>query len=54
MVVSVETAEGPLHMIGNPIRIDGARGEYGTPPRLHEHTAEILAGASPRPVTRRS
>ena len=46
MVVSIETADGPLRMIGSPIRIDGARPEYRAPPRLHEHTAELLGRAT--------
>jgi crotonobetainyl-CoA:carnitine CoA-transferase CaiB-like acyl-CoA transferase len=46
-VVSVDTAAGPLQMIGNPIRIDGVRREYGPPPRLHEHTADLVPGAAP-------
>jgi crotonobetainyl-CoA:carnitine CoA-transferase CaiB-like acyl-CoA transferase len=55
MIVSVDTTEGPLYMIGNPIRIDGTRGEYRVPPRLHEHTAEIVpGGAPPKLLTRRS
>lgn len=43
MVVSVDTADGPLRMVGNPIRTDGARPAYRVPPRLHEHTEEVLA-----------
>ncbi len=42
MVVSIDTAEGPLRMIGNPIRIEGARTEYRPPPRLHEHTSDLI------------
>jgi crotonobetainyl-CoA:carnitine CoA-transferase CaiB-like acyl-CoA transferase len=41
MVVSVDTAEGPLQMIGSPIRFDDAQPEYRAPPRLHEHTADL-------------
>jgi len=41
MVVSVDTPEGPLRMVGNPIRTD-AQQEYRPPPRLHEHTREVL------------
>ena len=39
------TDDGPLHMLGNPIRFDGGRGEYRPPPRLHEHTAEVFTSA---------
>ena len=42
MVVSVDTPEGPLRMVGNPIRCTDARQEYRVPPRLHEHTREVL------------
>jgi crotonobetainyl-CoA:carnitine CoA-transferase CaiB-like acyl-CoA transferase len=42
MVVSVETPEGPLRMVGNPIRWTDAPPEHRVPPRLHEHTREVL------------
>ncbi len=42
IIVSVDTDAGPLRMIGSPIRVDDARGEYRVPPRLHEHTAEVV------------
>jgi CoA:oxalate CoA-transferase len=42
MVVSVDTDEGPLRMIGSPIRFDGAQPSYRLPPRLHEHTEDVL------------
>jgi crotonobetainyl-CoA:carnitine CoA-transferase CaiB-like acyl-CoA transferase len=42
MVVSVDTPDGPLRMVGNPIRCTDARQEYRVPPRLHEHTREVL------------
>jgi crotonobetainyl-CoA:carnitine CoA-transferase CaiB-like acyl-CoA transferase len=41
-VISVDTPSGPLRMVANPIRIDDAPAEYRTPPRLHEHTDELL------------
>ena len=47
MVVSIETPDGTLRMIGNPIRYPGSRQEYGPPPRLHEHTGEILGASNP-------
>jgi CoA:oxalate CoA-transferase len=43
MVVGVDTADGPIYAMGSPIRVDGQRAEYRTPPRLHEHTDEVLA-----------
>ena len=49
MVVSVDTADGPLRMVGNPIHVVGAPREYAVPPRLHEHTDEVR-----EEVTRRS
>ncbi len=43
MVVSVEGGSGsPLQLLASPIRFDGARGRYRPPPRLHEHTDELL------------
>jgi CoA:oxalate CoA-transferase len=47
MIVSVETDDGPLQMIGNPIHCDDDRPDYRPPPRLHEHTEEIV-GTAPR------
>ena len=47
MVVSVDTAEGPLRMVGNPIRCDDAASTVRTPPRLHEHTGEVLGRPAP-------
>jgi crotonobetainyl-CoA:carnitine CoA-transferase CaiB-like acyl-CoA transferase len=41
MVVSVDTPDGPLEMIGSPIRFNDAQPEYRAPPRLHEHTADL-------------
>lgn len=45
MVVSVDTAVGPLRMVGNPIHVVGAPCGYSVPPRLHEHTDEVLGDA---------
>jgi crotonobetainyl-CoA:carnitine CoA-transferase CaiB-like acyl-CoA transferase len=42
MVVSVSTDDGPLYLLGSPIRFDGEPPEYRPPPRLHEHTDEVL------------
>jgi crotonobetainyl-CoA:carnitine CoA-transferase CaiB-like acyl-CoA transferase len=49
MVVSVETAGDPLRLIGSPIRFPDARAAYGPPPRLHEHTQELLGRPAPKP-----
>jgi CoA:oxalate CoA-transferase len=46
MIVSIDTAAGPLRMVGSPIRFPDAPGEYRVPPRLHEHTDDLL-GAAP-------
>jgi crotonobetainyl-CoA:carnitine CoA-transferase CaiB-like acyl-CoA transferase len=42
MVVSVDTPDGQLRMVGNPIRCEDAGQEYRPPPLLHEHTGEVL------------
>jgi crotonobetainyl-CoA:carnitine CoA-transferase CaiB-like acyl-CoA transferase len=44
MVVSVETDDGPLRLVGSPFRFDDPLTEHRPPPRLHEHTDEILGG----------
>ncbi|GMU78033.1 MAG: CoA transferase [Acidimicrobiia bacterium] len=41
-IVAVDTADGPLRMVGNPIRIEGFTPSYRVAPRLHEHTDEVL------------
>jgi crotonobetainyl-CoA:carnitine CoA-transferase CaiB-like acyl-CoA transferase len=43
MIVSIDTSEGPLRMVGNPIRVDDEPSDYRMPPRLHEHTEELLS-----------
>jgi crotonobetainyl-CoA:carnitine CoA-transferase CaiB-like acyl-CoA transferase len=47
-VVSVDTGDGPLRLIGSPIRLDDAQPEYRAPPRLHEHTSELHSGSAER------
>jgi len=42
MVVSVDTDEGPLRLLGSPIRFEGTELTYAPPPHLHEHTDELL------------
>ena len=44
MVVAVDTDAGPLRMVGNPIHVVGVPRDVHVPPRLHEHTAEVLGG----------
>jgi CoA:oxalate CoA-transferase len=47
MVVAIDTDEGPLRLVGSPVRFEGASPEYRPPPRLHEHTKELLDVADP-------
>jgi len=49
VVVAVETDDGPLRMVANPIRCLDPAPAYRPPPRLHEHTAEVLGGSEPPP-----
>jgi crotonobetainyl-CoA:carnitine CoA-transferase CaiB-like acyl-CoA transferase len=42
MVMAVDTPAGPLRMVGNPIRCAEAPPVYRPPPRLHEHTGEVV------------
>jgi len=49
MVVSVDTPDGELRMVGNPIRCTSAEQDYRVPPRLHEHTREVLDPTKPGP-----
>jgi crotonobetainyl-CoA:carnitine CoA-transferase CaiB-like acyl-CoA transferase len=54
MVVSVDTADGLLRLVGNPIRCDGTNQEYRPPPRLHEHTDEVLGNPESKSVDQAS
>jgi crotonobetainyl-CoA:carnitine CoA-transferase CaiB-like acyl-CoA transferase len=45
MVASIETEEGPLRVVGNPIRCLGVEQAYRAPPRLDEHGEELLGEA---------
>ena len=45
MVVTVDTADGPLRMIGSPIRYGDTEPSYEPPPRLHEHTDDVVPAA---------
>ncbi len=42
LIVAIDTDDGPLRVVGNPIRFDGVTPDYRPPPRLHEHTEELL------------
>jgi CoA:oxalate CoA-transferase len=46
MVITVNTPHGPLRMVGNPIKLQGATNLYAPPPLLGEHSAEIRADLS--------
>ena len=54
MVVSVDTADGPLRMIGNPIRIDGARRSTARRRACTSTPTSCSAARSASRVTRRS
>jgi crotonobetainyl-CoA:carnitine CoA-transferase CaiB-like acyl-CoA transferase len=41
MVVSIPTDDGPLRLVGSPIRTEEAV-DFRPPPRLHEHTEDLL------------
>jgi crotonobetainyl-CoA:carnitine CoA-transferase CaiB-like acyl-CoA transferase len=47
-VVSVDTGNGPLRMVGNPIRSEDASAAPRPPPRLHEHTDDVVGRSGPR------
>ena len=42
MVVSIDAEGGTIRAVGNPIRVTGEATAYGPPPRLGEHSAELL------------
>jgi CoA:oxalate CoA-transferase len=42
MVVTLDTEAGPLRLLASPVRFDSFRGTYRLPPRLHEHTDELI------------
>jgi crotonobetainyl-CoA:carnitine CoA-transferase CaiB-like acyl-CoA transferase len=42
MVVEIATDDGPLRLVRSPIHTDTALTGYRAPPRLHEHTQELL------------
>jgi crotonobetainyl-CoA:carnitine CoA-transferase CaiB-like acyl-CoA transferase len=44
MVVEIPTDEGPLRLVRSPIHCDSALINYTPPPRLGEHTREVLEG----------
>ncbi len=46
MIAVIPTPDGPLRMVGNPIRMPDHPPHYGLPPLLGEHTDEILSPQS--------
>jgi crotonobetainyl-CoA:carnitine CoA-transferase CaiB-like acyl-CoA transferase len=42
MVIRIDTEGGTIRAVGNPIRVAGEATAYGPPPRLGEHSAELL------------
>jgi CoA:oxalate CoA-transferase len=42
MIVSVDTPEGPLRLVGNPIHIVDSPTQYRTSPALHEHSSDLI------------
>jgi CoA:oxalate CoA-transferase len=43
MVVTIQTEDGPIQVLGNPIKCDGDEEAFGAPPLLGEHTDSLLA-----------
>lgn len=44
MVVVIPTPDGPLRVVGNPIKLSDHTAHYTLPPLLGEHSDEVLAG----------
>jgi crotonobetainyl-CoA:carnitine CoA-transferase CaiB-like acyl-CoA transferase len=42
MVVAIPTDDGPLRLLASPIHFDDPQPAYRLPPKLHEHTDELL------------
>lgn len=42
-VVEIPTPAGPMRLVGSPIRTDSPPVTHRLPPRLHEHTTDLLA-----------
>lgn len=45
IVAEIPTTDGLLRVLGSPIHCDCALTDYRPPPRLHEHSVELLGGA---------
>lgn len=44
MVIAIDTADGPIRAVGNPIKMSGSSKVYDVPPALGEHNDELLTG----------
>jgi crotonobetainyl-CoA:carnitine CoA-transferase CaiB-like acyl-CoA transferase len=44
MVAVIPTPDGPLRVVGNPIKLSGHAPHYAPPPLLGEHTDDVLGG----------
>lgn len=44
MVAVIPTPDGPLRVVGNPIKLSGHTAHYMLPPLLGEHSNEVFAG----------
>ena len=44
MVIAIDTIDGPIRAVGNPIKISGWSGGYAEPPLLGEHNEIVLRG----------
>jgi crotonobetainyl-CoA:carnitine CoA-transferase CaiB-like acyl-CoA transferase len=44
MIAVISTPDGPLRVVGNPIKLSGHEQTYTAPPLLGEHTEEIIGG----------
>lgn len=46
MVIAIDTLEGPIRAVGNPVKISGSIAEYTVPPALGEHNGDLLTRRS--------
>lgn len=41
-IIEIDTPAGPMRLVGNPIRTDSPPVTHRLPPRLHEHTQDVV------------